>query len=172
MKKDIIIYPLLGVVLALIVIFAWNYKGRPVPPTVGADGKISGDYTIKGIMSLGKSYECTFGKSDGISEISGALYTDGKNLQGQFRIKTDSVKDEFNSFLIERDGTAYAWTSLQNTGYKSPIAKSASANASPGEQAQIIGTEDKITYKCEPWQNPDKTIFNVPTWITFLEFKN
>jgi hypothetical protein len=172
MKKDIIIYPVLGIVLALLVIFVWNYKSKPTPPVIGPDGKISGNYTIEGIMSLGQPYECTFEKSDGISAISGTLLTDGKNLQGQFRIKTDSVKDEFNSFLIEKDGTAYAWTSLQNTGYKSPVAKSASANASPGEQAQIVGTEDKTPFECKPWQNPDSTTFDIPTWITFLESKN
>lgn len=162
------------VIIALIAlgIFVYIYGSRPAIPMVGENGKISGNYAIEGIMRLGKPYVCTFEKSDGISKIAGVVHTDGQKIYEEFRIKTDALEGkEFNSFLIIRDGEAYTWTSLQNIGYKSSVAKSASKNASLQEQAQIIGTRDKVQYECKPWPEVDNTIFETPAWITFSELK-
>lgn len=166
--KDFIIYPLIGVLLAILVIFTYqNYGNRVRVPTVEADGKISGEYAILGIMRLNKPYVCTFEKSDEVSKITGTIHTDGEKLYGEFKIKTDIIKEEFNSFLIIKGGEAYVWTALQNVGYRSKAAKSASKNASPSEQAQIVGLEDEILYHCEPWTNVDKAKFETPNWIKF-----
>jgi hypothetical protein len=170
--KEQIKYSIGGVALAVICIFLFNYQNdKIVMPTVGADGKISGNYAIESIMVLGKPYTCNFDKSDGSSKISGVIHTDGGKIYGEFKIKTDLIKNEFNSFLLIKDNMAYTWTSLQNIGYKSSIAKSASKNASPQEQAQIVGTRDKMQYNCELWLNADNSLFETPTSITFSELK-
>jgi hypothetical protein len=168
--KDWIIYPGIGAVLALLVIFALNYEGPPEAPIAGPDGKISGEYAIEGIMRLGKPYVCTFQKTDGVSKISGVMHTDSKNIYGEFKISTDLVKGEFSSFLLVKEGEAYTWTSLSPAGYKSPAAQSASGNSSPQEQAQIIGTGDEMPYECELWQ-VDNSIFEIPSGVTFTSFK-
>ena len=170
--KDYVKYFAGGIIAAILVIFLFNYQNNKlIVPAVGVDGKIEGNYAIEGIMRLGKPYECTFEKTDGASRIAGIIHTDSKNIYGEFRIKTDQMKDEFNSFLITKDEEAYIWTSLQNIGYKSPIAKSASKNASPVEQTQIVGMRDEMAYKCELWLDADSATFETPTWITFLELK-
>jgi len=170
MKNQIVSW-LIVVAIAVLGIFVYIYGNKSTIPMVGEDGKINGSYAIEGIMELHKPYVCTFEKTDGVSKITGVIHTDGEKIYGEFRIKTDLVKNEFNSFLVAKDGEAFVWTSLQNIGYKSPIAKSASKNASVQEQAQIIGTRDKVQYECEPWQDADKTIFETPNWITFSELK-
>ncbi len=172
--KDKIIYPLVGVVLAILSIFVFNYiKNQPEIPVVEKNGEINGSYTIEGIMKLSKPYICVFKKTDNNSSILGTLHTDGKNLYEEFKIKTNLVKVRggFNSFLITKNKIAYTWTSLQNVGYKSTIAKSAIQNATPQEQAQIIGAKDKIDYKCKPWKKVDNSLFETPTWVTFLKIK-
>lgn len=169
--KNQIMFLSAGIVLVIIGIFLFGYEGKSQIPVVGTDGKIDGNYAIEGIMRLGKPYKCTFEKTDGTSKILGIVRTDSKNVYGEFRIRTDLTKSEFNSFLIMKEGEAYIWTSLQNTGYKSPIAKSANRNASPQEQAQIVGMKDEIEYKCEPWLDVDNTVFETPTWVTFSELK-
>jgi hypothetical protein len=170
--KESLPYIVGGVLLALICIFLFNYQNNKIAvPTVGENGKVSGLYTIEGIEKLGKPYVCTFEKADSTSKISGTIRTDGQKIYGEFKINTDLIKNGFNSFIIIKDNIAYIWTSLQNVGYKSPAVKSASANASPQDQAQIIGTQDKIQYECEPWSNADNYIFEIPTSTTFLELK-
>ena len=170
--KDKIIFPLIGVVLAILVIFGWNfYKNKPETPVVEADGNINGEYSIESIMLLGKPYICTFEKTDGVSEIAGTIKTDGQKIYGEFTIKTDLLKTGFNSFLLISDKQAYTWTSLSQLGYKSPAAKSASQNASPQEQAQIVGLKDKMPYECKLWQNADNSLFEIPASIKFSEIK-
>lgn len=171
MKKQI---ALVLIVIAVIIIAIWAFSsaGGPQAPEVGPEGQISGNYTLESIMGLGKPYVCTFSKSDATSIIAGVLHTDGDKVYSEFRIRTDLAEDDFSSFLILRDGESYTWSSLHNLGYKGQIASSASVNASPQEQAQIIGLEDEMPYECEPWQDPDETIFETPPWITFMELEN
>jgi len=154
MKKDYIIYPLLGIAVGLLIIFTYNhYKNS------------GGGFTIESIEKLGQPYICTFEKSDGTSEISGTIHVNGPRLYGEFKITTSLAKNEFESFLLEKGGLSYVWTSLQNTGYKSAIAQSANVNATPEEQAQIIGLRDKLPYDCQLWQNADNSLFEVPVGI-------
>lgn len=166
--KDFIIYPLAGIILAILVIWAYGFYGNRLPtPIVDPDGKISGEYAILSIMELEKPYVCAFEKADEVSKISGTIYLENKKLYGEFKIKTDIIKEDFNSFLIIKDEEAYIWTALQNIGYRSKAAKSASHNASPNEQAQIIGLEDIISYKCEIWTKVDQSKFTTPNGIKF-----
>jgi hypothetical protein len=161
-----------GMGLVMLIILLSSYlNNRIVTPEVGKDGEINGNYTIAGIMKLDTPYVCTFEKSDGVSNISGIVHTDGHKIYEEFKIKTDLVKNGFNSFLLIKDSNAYTWTSLQNTGYISPVAESASKNASPKEQAQIIGTKDKVLYSCKPWLNPNSSIFETPVSIMFSGLK-
>lgn len=138
-------------------------------PKVGEGGKFSGNYTLEGIIKLDLPYRCTFQKEDATSKIVGIIHIYEQKVYGEFRIRTDLVENEFNSFLLIKNGEAYAWTSLGPVGYKSPAAKSAIRGASVQEQAQIIGTRDKVQYDCQPWQGADNTIFETPSFIQFTE---
>lgn len=139
-------------------------------PLVASDGKVSGEYSLESIMSLGKPFVCAFEKNDDNSRIVGTIKTDSKNIFGEFRILTNLVESEFNSFLLMKGEEAYTWTSLAPIGYRSTVAKSASKNASPTQQSQIVGTRDRLAYECEPWAT-DATIFEAPSWITFSDLK-
>lgn len=163
----------IGIALLLIIgVFLFNYQNNKVTvPTVGEDGKVDGNYSIAGIMKLGRPYVCAFEKTDGASSIAGVIHTDGQKIYGEFKIKTDLVKAGFSSFLLIKDGLAYTWTSLQNIGYQSEVAKSASKNASPREQAQIVGTLDTEAYRCEPWLEATSSVFQTPSAISFSELK-
>lgn len=166
--KNKIIYTLIALALIVCGAFGYNYLNRPEKPTVGADGKISGEYSMQSIMTLGAPYKCTFERTDGTSKILGTMYTDGKQIYGEFQILTDAAKNNnFSSFLIIKEDKSYVWTSLQPLGYESKPAKSAWKGASVEEQAQIVGVMDKLPYQCEVWNNPDLSVFEIPNWVTF-----
>lgn len=171
MKKQIFIIAS-GIIIVIIAIFLIDFFDRPKVPIVGAGGKISGQYSIQGIMNLNKPYVCKFNKKDGSSEILGTMTTDGQKIYGEFRIKSELVKNNFSSFLIIKDKQSYTWTSLSPLGYKYDAAKSSKTNATPQEQSQLIGLRDELPYECETWQNIDETIFNLPTWITFTDLSS
>lgn len=165
-----------GVVTVLVLIGAAFYGymtlNKPEVPVPAEDGSFKGLYTMEGIMALKKPYECRFEKSEGESKVGGVMTTDGSSMRGEFRIITPNFGlIEFDSSLVVKEGVAYTWTSIAPIGYKSSPAKSASMNASPEEQAQIIGSRDKVQYSCELLTNIDPTTFNPPSWVTFSELK-
>lgn len=169
-KNKQIIGTLVGAALAFGAGFYYNSFNKPELPVVATDGKVSGLYSIESIMSLGKPYICNFEKTEGDTAILGTMQTDGSGVYGEFRISTKLLDNkEFNSFLIIKEGKAYTWTSLASVGFKSSVAKSAKTNASPSEQAQIVGLRDKIQYECKPSSTIDASTFEAPDWITFKE---
>jgi hypothetical protein len=169
--KNKIIFLVVGI-LVVIAIYTFS-KGGVLTNSivVNEDGSIEGEYSVMDIMTLNRPYECTFNKTDGASHISGAI----KTAEGKVRADLDiELRAEdggnFASHFIMRDDMTYVWTSLQAVGYKAEIADSADKNASPIEQAQIVGLKDKIAYKCSPW-NATLNLFDLPSGITFLDLK-
>lgn len=142
-------------------------------PIVNVDGSIIGKYSIKEVMALNLPYECTFRKIDQNAEVSGTLDTDGQKIRGDFDINITTAQNEkqnLASHLVVLDNTAYIWTSLNTLGFKTPYTNSASTNASPIEQSQIIGLKDKTNFVCRPW-NATLNSFDLPSGITFSEVK-
>lgn len=172
MKKDKILYSLVGIIIVVGAILVYVYGSKPTIPNVGEDGSVRGNYSIEGIMALKKPYVCSFNKSDEVSKIIGLVRTDGENMYGEFRIETNIMSEPFSSFLIVKNNETYTWTTLAPVGYKSPVARSANVNASPTEQGQMIGTKDKVYYECKVWEDVDSTYFDLPQGITFSEMKS
>ena len=170
MKNQIISWLVIIIFIALGV-FVYIYGSKPVMPQVEAGGKIAGNYSIASIMKVAKPYKCVFERNDGTSKISGVIHINGDNAYGELRISTETAEKDFTSFLLIKGKEAYVWTSLQSLGYRSTVAESALRNASAQEQAQIVGTRDKLDLQCETWQAVDNTIFDIPVWIRFVELK-
>lgn len=169
--KNQLIWGALGAIVVIAIIFTVVKGGSATTPEVLEDGSVSGKYSIEGILGLDKAYECTFAKEDETSQVGGKVLTDGKQVYGEFNINTQIINQNFQSYLIIKDDTTYTWTSLQPIGYKAPVARSATTNASPNEQAQLVGTNDQVDYTCSPWADIDNSKFEIPTNITFTDLK-
>lgn len=166
-------------IVVVVVIGILIYVFGKEKPVIGPDGKITGNYSVSSIEALGKPYQCSFSKSDATSQVSGVMRMAEGKLRGDFDITTSLTNTatgqnlpntSFASHFIIMDGTSYIWTSIRPFGLKAPAAKSATSNASPEEQAQIVGTNDKIDYTCSPW-NADLSVFDLPSGISFSELK-
>src|SRR3989344_788684 len=99
MKKELM-WGGAGIVVVLAIVFGLSKSGGSPAPQVQEDGSINGKYSIEGILGLGKAYECTFTKSDETSEVKGKVFTDGKQVAGEFDINTQIINQNFQSFLI------------------------------------------------------------------------
>jgi hypothetical protein len=165
-----------GIMIALIGIISFLYYQNIEPlPIVDTNGEVSGNYSIANIMRLKQSYLCIFEKSDGNSKIEGGIFTNSTDIYGEFDVQlgTSTEAKTFNSFLLVKAGRAYTWTSLANVGNTAKAAKSAINAKSVSDQAQIVGRNDKLDFKCRPQKNGiSNTFFAVPDWITFSESKN
>ena len=160
------------VLLMVGAFFLYQYMSRVEVPVVRADGTVSGTYSLESILTLGKPYKCAFEKEDGVSKISATFYTNTPDVYADFTIQTNTLENQrFNSFFLIKDKTTYTWTSFSNLGYKTPVVKSAFKNATPREQAQLVGIQDKMPYECELLDQVDSSLFIVPTPITFSDLK-
>lgn len=166
MKKAITWIVWLLVLISLVYLYHISTKAEL--PVVGTNGEVKGEYAISNIMALGKPYRCTFEKKDETSMIQGVLTTDALNIYGEFKINTKILEESFRTFLLVRGKESYIWTSLQNVGFKSRVTNSATKNASPEEQAQIVGLKDKLELSCSPLAEIDPSTFEVPSSIEFV----
>jgi len=166
----------LGIAIIGIVIFMILQNKEPLP-TADTNGEVNGNYSISNIMRLGEPYLCIFQKSDANSQIEGGVFigTTTKDIYAEYDItmSTSTSAKQFSGFTLLKDGKAYTWTSLANIGSVSKESKSAVAGKSVAAQAQMIGRNDKMNYKCRPQKNGiNESFFTIPNWITFSEIKN
>lgn len=169
-KRDQIIVLVFLLALTALSLSVYFYGNQPEKPEVSADGSVIGSYSIASLKTLEQPLSCTFDATDGNSKMTGIIKTDGESAYGEFRVESKPLESEFNAFLVMKEDQTYAWTSLENVGYKSKTAKSASRGASVEEQSQLIGSRDKLDLSCKPWEEIDRSLFEVPPSITFLEY--
>jgi hypothetical protein len=146
-----------------------------------ADGSIKGNYSIEDVLDVNTPYECNFNKTDEMSQVNGLVRIAENKVRADFDIQInpqatnfgDANTDQrafFASHFIIKEGITYTWTSLQNTGYKTPILTSSEAGASKEAQAQILGFKDKVPLECKPW-NAVLNAFDLPTGINFVDLE-
>lgn len=159
------------VLLIVIAVLVYRYLNKPEMPVI-KEGVVSGDLSLESLFLLKVPLKCTFEKADEVSKISATLYTHIEDAYADLRIRTESSEANiFNGFILIKDKTTYTWTSLGDLGYQSKTANSAYHNASAREQAQLIGLKDKLPYKCQVLKEVDLSLFELPSYITFSEFK-
>ena len=147
-----------GAIIGLTIVVAiagfFLLRGSGDSREIGLDGS----YSIKEILAMNKNMECEFNKMDETSNVSGTVIISEGRVRGDFDVKAEveSAPQNFQSHFIVRDGITYIWTSLVNMGYKTEIEPKDS----------IVGTEDKLDYKCESWEEKEGT-FSIPRDITF-----
>lgn len=156
------------ILVVAVLVLGYQYLNMVEIPPI-KDGKVEGNYALENLLAVGVPLRCTFEKSDQNSRIVANLYTNQDNdVYADFRIETDiSETSRFNSFFLIKDKTTYTWTSLSDLGYTAKSVRSASINASPEAQAQLIGLGDKFPYDCEVLTTTDPTLFEVPLYVKF-----
>jgi hypothetical protein len=125
-------------------------------------------------IKQGGSYQCTVNQyidAGYSSTTKGTVYISDSNIRGDFATQVQGMKID-TSFIL-RDGFAYTWTSLANTGYKSKVTPQANTNTATDTKlsgsfnwnADMIGD-----YDCAPW-TVNTSVFAIPANITFQEIK-
>lgn len=121
-------------------------------------------------IKQGGAYQCTVNQyidAAYSSTTKGTVYISDSNIRGDFATQVQGMKID-TSFIV-RDGFAYTWTSLANTGYKSKVTTDTNANITTDTKlsgsfnwnADMIGD-----YDCTPW-TPNAALFTLPAKITF-----
>lgn len=119
--------------------------------------------SMKELVSLGKSLQCTFESNTEFAKTSGVVYVADGKVRGNFRVIVSSLGNKsFDAYMIADNSYTYVWSTLTKSGFKSPIQKE--IQTQPGQEG--VDYNQVLTYTCTPWQT-DQTLFSPPSDVIF-----
>jgi len=128
-----------------------------------ADKEESGQGSIWGLFSKGKSLKCTFQKTG--ESVSQTVYFSGKNFRMDFSGKQGEKVVE--SSMILKDDFVYLWTADSKQGMKWPVNNEQTGDNKETEWRK--GLDDNLDYHCSAWLS-DNSKFSPPTDVSFQDF--
>ena len=167
---------IIGIVGGVIIlgVIVWLAIGRapaqpasnepPGVPIVKDAQSTSGPTSLKSLLALGFPQTCEFTRNDKGEETSGIIYTDGKQMRGDF--DTIGEGKTIRSHMIVDNETIYAWTEGDNVGIKMEL------NATPdGDRStQGVDVDEQLDYRCRTWPT-DSSLFRLPDDVEFTDFR-
>ena len=135
-------------------------KGQPT----GEAPKESFIGTLKEVISLGGTMECTYKKDD---TFFGKTWVKGKKFYTEF---TQAGK---KGYVIMKDNCMYTWSSEQTDGFKICFDPAEFEEMMEGASdfGQQAGPPPDMNYNCMPAVIGDSR-FNPPANINFMDFEN
>ena len=133
----------------------------------------SGKSTLKTLLGMGKSLNCTyeFNDSENKLQTKGTTYISGKKFATDIEMTNPAdAKKTLKNHMISDGEYIYTWEDQKNTGMKIKI-------EAPESEAKTVKTdvagakedmEKEYDMKCSPW-GVDQNKFNLPTNIKFTD---
>lgn len=119
--------------------------------------------SMKELVSLGKSLQCTFESNTEFAKTSGVVYVADGKVRGNFRVTVSSLgNNSFDAYMIADASNTYVWSTLAKSGFKAPIQKE--VQTQPGQEG--VDYNQVLTYTCTSWQT-DQTLFTPPSDVVF-----
>ena len=174
----------LGVIILLIVIAAGAVYTRRLPQSQNekmpskveqkTPEKGSTMTSLKELLTMGKSQECTFSYNDpSLGSSEGKAYISGDKAAVTFNTTVENNKIKGN--MINDGKYIYTWTDESNVGFKMEITESMEKMIDKAEkeekQTQYIDQNAKAKYTCNVWI-VDTNKFTPPKNINFTDFSD
>lgn len=160
----IILILILTFAACISVLYSFTSPNKPNPLKRSTIKNVSDQDLFNKLITLLDSkndQKCTVNASIKNIPVKGNIFVSNKSMRGEF--EPEYAPGTLNgNFLIDSDNL-YIWTSLDNSGYKTPVS---SREATLTEASAISGLIKFEEISCAPWQpNPDK--FKHPANINF-----
>lgn len=174
MNKQILIGIIAAAIILLGGVGAFLYsKNKPAqnPPTTSTSENQSGQTmsdNLLGLLSSGKTQQCTFDSSDPASGgINGTVYLSGNKMRGDFKIATEG--SQVNQISMIRNGDDnYIWGEGFPGGTGIKMTLSMDEYTSDAESKKYFDPTQKVEYKCDSWV-VDSSVFTPPSNVKFSD---
>lgn len=124
----------------------------------------SAQKSLKDLIGLGQSQECSFSMDEG---SSGSVYVASGKMRGDFTTTSDS-QTTLSHVLVDGQ-TSYLWMDGQNTGFKFTIDAADQPDGQSGQEGQAnVNLDEKVDYSCKPWI-ADSSVFALPQGVEFSD---
>ena len=165
MNKKILI--VIGILLLGGGIGAYLFMSKGTSSTIpdgqqtATSSEASAQKSLKDLIGLGQSQECTFSMSEG---NSGTVYIASGKMRGDFT--TTSEGQTTISHMLVDGNTSYLWMEGQDMGYKFSVDTSAQEQ---GETSQgSVDLDQKADYSCKAWR-ADSSVLALPEGVEFKD---
>lgn len=174
---------ILGIVAVLVIAgIAWGIASRGGDDTATGDNNDEGseDTSFSGnifdLAGRGGEQKCEWSVSAEGYEGTGTVYVDNGKFASVVSGSANGVS--FTAHTVSDGEFMYSWTDMAPFGMKISITKAKEMSAQANAEVEATGgTPDTAVgdvsaaydYDCDSW-NPDASIFELPTNITFSEF--
>jgi len=113
---------------------------------------------------------CALTKDDNLLNLSGTVYYSGnKMFRGEFNSLIKQTGQEFDFYVIYKEGYSYSWNSVVNDGLKANFKQEEKNEVSFSD---IMGPDtfsgEGFVYNCNNWK-VDSSMFDVPQGIEFTD---
>lgn len=134
----------------------------------------SATMSLKELLMLGQSQQCTFAYSDDQSgSVSGTSYVSGEKVRTDFQ-GTQPNGEAYDGGMIIDGEYMYTWNSSMDQGVKMAMTGTTQeaideAAANPDATNESYNPSAEVEYDCKMW-NEDLAMFTPPSNIEFMDF--
>src|SRR3989344_394789 len=169
MNKNVLIAVVVIILLLLLGGAYFAFGRRPPSSTTpagqtqvpGSTSAPSAKKSLKDLISLGQSQQCSFQDAPG---NSGTMYVSGGKSRGDFTSGIDGTA--VKSHMVYDGQAVYIWMDGQSQGYKSALDTVAPTGAPTTQKTMDVN--QALDYNCTSWSG-DSSLFTLPSGVEFLD---
>jgi len=131
------------------------------------------------MMKLNKNLTCSYlGKDDnGKTTFTTEMFLSGTKVRNNVKM-TDNLDKTLESYMVSNGEWFYIWSNASDKGTKMKISEmektiqeaTKDVKVPTNSNADLNKVSEKFDFSCKPW-NPDMSIFEVPSDITFIDMQ-
>ncbi len=168
MQHKALVYVVGLVAVAILGAGAWLiFSKGTFPGSLPTQAPETQNTTLKNLMAMSGSHQCTFLTATAQTSSSGTVYIANGQLRGDF--SSFVAGQTTKSHMIVKDATSYVWTDASTEGFK--LAFEAVATQSDATPQATVDPNAQVEYACSTW-TPDEGLFVLPTTVTFRDMSD
>ena len=128
---------------------------------------LTGQDSLKNLLALGKTLECSFRTSDDGITTEGSAFFDSGKLRVDTMYTGASSSIDTSSLIISGD-TMYTWSKTDAGEFAIKMPTAAVPATSAGTRKGEVSLQNNVQYDCKPWR-VDGSVFVPPADLTFMD---
>lgn len=121
---------------------------------------------IQGLLSSGKTQQCSFSSSGEFGETKGTVYVTSGKIRADITTTADKKTTQINIIRVGDDNYIWGGAFPKETGLKMTL--TSDEFMKDEESKKYFDPSKKVYYKCDSWIL-DSSVFNPPTKVKFQD---
>lgn len=130
---------------------------------------MTGRATVARLLESEQSLECEI-TYDVLNEgeVTGTMFVAGGEVRTDFLLTSPEFGQYAASVIMLADNL-YSWSQIEGSTYGVKVPMSQVQNPEASNSSVPITLNDEVAYRCDPWENVDRSVFIPPTTVIFKD---